>query len=84
MLVKEEARALNFSFTLHSFHVNVSSRLLLRTSKKDVKHSFSLTTTSLIGGLVLEVVDTQAIAISIAFQAELTLKSPPNLGSTIF
>ena len=35
------------------------------------------------GGLSKDVEDTQAIAISITFQAELTLKFPCNLGSTI-
>ncbi|KAK7814621.1 hypothetical protein CFP56_002838 [Quercus suber] len=53
-------------------------------TNSDVKHSFSFATTSLMGGLLVEVEDTQTIAISIAFQAELALKSLCNLGSTIF
>ena len=43
-----------------------------------------LPTTWLMVGLLVEVEDTQSIAISTAFQAEFMLKAPCNLGSTIF
>lgn len=47
------------------------------------KHSFNSITTWLMSGLSIPIGATHAKAVSTAFQAELVLKSPCNLGSTM-
>ncbi|RYR40622.1 hypothetical protein Ahy_A09g046373 [Arachis hypogaea] len=59
------------------------SQLLCFRANSIAKHSFSSVTISVMYGLLEDLLDTEAIAISTALQTELLSKSPCNLVSTI-